>query len=333
MLRLDADNDQWIDTGLHVQAGQEVSLLSEGVIWLSREYDIRIAGNAALWHRIGDGRIAKSAGRTTSFRAERSGPLQLACRLAGQWLDDSGALDPDAPAMPMDGGLTVAAIVWEGAATEGLAHLAARDGTGLAAAEIGRIKASRPLPRGWEHLWRVGRTDIFCEAVDEDGGTALACDCTADSGIIKHPVDAPLDDAARLSWEWVVRSLPSPAPENTLITHDYMSIAVEFENGQDLTYFWSSSLPPETTFRCPIPGWEQRETHVVVRSGPDEIGRWVSDARSILADYRRAVGGEIPRRIVGVWIIALSPFQRRNGVASYRNIRLASSAGETVIGP
>lgn len=333
VLRLDAEQPGWIETGIGLESGEEVSLLSDGVIWLSREYDIQVRGNAALWHKIGDGKIAKSAGRTTTFRADRSGSLRLACRLAGHWLDDTGVLDPDAPSMPMEGALTVGVVVWRGEATDGLGRLAEVDETALAGAELARIESSRPLPDGWDHLWRVGRTDIFCEAIDEDGGAALLCDCRADSGIIKYPVDVELDDSTRLTWKWAMRKLPSPNPENSLMTHDYMSIAVEFENGQDLTYFWSSSLPLETSFRCPIPGWEKRETHIVVRTGGEDIGRWVSDGRPILDDYRRAVGAEHPGKIVGVWIIALSPFQRRNGVAAFRGIALASSAGETKIGP
>ncbi|WP_244613090.1 DUF3047 domain-containing protein [Methylosinus sp. Ce-a6] len=333
VLKLDAEKPNWIETGILLEKGEEVSLLSEGVIWISREYDIQVRGNAALWHKIDDGKIAKSAGRTTTFRADRSGPLRLACRLAGHWLDDTGVLDPDVPPMPMEGALTVGAIVWRNDATEGLRRLVDVDETALAGAELARIEASRPLPDGWDHLWRVGRTDIFCEAIDDDGGTALLCNCTADSGIIKYPVDVALDDSTRLIWKWVMRKLPSPAPENSLVTHDYMSIAVEFENGQDLTYFWSSSLPLGTSFRCPIPGWEKRETHIVVRTGGEDLGRWVSDGRPILEDYRQAVGAEHPGKIVGVWIIALSPFQRRNGVAAFRGIALTSSAGEMSIGP
>ena len=32
----------------------------------------------------------------------------------------------------------------------------------------------------------------------------------------------------------------------------------------------------------------------------------------------KAIGGEVPRRIVGVWLIAVSAFQRGSGVAAYR---------------
>jgi hypothetical protein len=42
----------------------------------------------------------------------------------------------------------------------------------------------------------------------------------------------------------------------SLGTHDYLSGAVELDNGQDLTYLWSSSLPIGTAFRCPIVWWD-----------------------------------------------------------------------------
>jgi hypothetical protein len=50
----------------------------------------------------------------------------------------------------------------------------------------------------------------------------------------------------------LLEELPSQRPEDRLTSHDYLSIAAEFDDGQDLTYFWSSSLPVGA-FRCPIP--------------------------------------------------------------------------------
>lgn len=66
--------------------------------------------------------------------------------------------------------------------------------------------------------------------------------------------------------------LPSQAREDRLQTHDYLSLAVEFDNEQDLAYYWSAELPPDTAFRCPIPKWQGRETHVVLRSGTVDSG-------------------------------------------------------------
>ena len=35
----------------------------------------------------------------------------------------------------------------------------------------------------------------------------------------------------RLSWRWIVEELPSRLPEDQLTSHDYLSIAAEFDDG------------------------------------------------------------------------------------------------------
>jgi hypothetical protein len=65
--------------------------------------------------------------------------------------------------------------------------------------------------------------------------------------------------------------------------HDDLSIALKFDNGQDLTYMWSAERPEGQGFRCPLHAWDTRKTHVVVRSGGGDLGRWFSEERNILA--------------------------------------------------
>ncbi|HEX2890916.1 DUF3047 domain-containing protein [Vineibacter terrae] len=329
--RLPAKDADWRETGIYLIKGQSVSLLSRGVLWISRDLDVGVQGNLALWYRVGDGPIAKALGATTSFTADRDGPLRLINHLAGQWEDDSGRFDP-ASALD-DGALSVAVVVWVGDPLAGLSALARQDASGLAAAEAARLANARPMPKGWSALWRVGQTGIFSEAAGNGEPARIVCRCRADAGILKHPVDLALGDGVDLAWAWRVQELPSGVAEDQVPTHDYLSIAVEFDNGQDLTYFWSSSLPVETAFRCPLPWWDRRETHVVVRSGTGGLGRWLEERRPILRDYRRTVGGDDPRRIVGVWLIALSPFQRGNGACDFARIRFTGGGADVVIGP
>jgi len=117
-------------------------------------------------------------------------------------------------------------------------------------------------------------------------------------------------------------------PEDIVPTHDYLSIAVEFDNGLDLTYMWSAALPEDTIFQCPLAWWDERETHWVVRTKKD-VGRWLSEERSIKKDYERAIGGDVPAKVVQVWLIANSLFQRGTGKCDYRAIRLTD--GEDVL--
>lgn len=331
VMQLPAHEAGWEDTRLLLARGEEVSLLSRGVVWISRVLGLGVDGKLSLWYRVGDGPIAKAIDATTSFVADRDGPLMVIARLSGDWIDETGRFDP---ASTLEGGaLCVAAVAWRDSAAAGLPIFAEGDTTGLAADEAARIAAVRPLPQGWGPLWRVGQTSIFCEAVEEGAVPRIACRCRQDAGILKYPLDLPLAADVELAWDWRVEQLPSLVAEDTVPTHDYLSIAVEFDNGQDVTYFWSASLPVGTTFRCPLPGWDKVETHIAVRSGRVGLGAWTSERRSVLADYRAAVGGPDPARIVGVWLIALSAFQRGEGVCEFARIRLGHAGGELRVAP
>jgi hypothetical protein len=99
---------------------------------------------------------------------------------------------------------------------------------------------------------------------------------------------------------------------------------VEFDDGQDVTYFWSAALPEGTVFRCPLPVWREIETHVVVRRGPRGLGQWSTEERDVYADYRRIVRGPACE-VVGVWLIANSVLQRGHGRCEYASIRLISN--------
>ena len=121
----------------------------------------------------------------------------------------------------------------------------------------------------------------------------------------------------------MVSALPSRLPEDEARSHDYLSIAVEFENGRDITYCWSWGLPVNHGFWCPLPTWRDREFHVVIRSGEECLGHWLSERRNIYEDYRLYMGSP-PERIVRVWLIASSRWQRLRGEMQIRKILLTS---------
>lgn len=152
-----------------------------------------------------------------------------------------------------------------------------------------------------------------------------------DVAILQKPAEVALTPDTELKWSWRVDQLPGKQAENSVITHDYISIAVEFDNGQDLTYLWSSALPVGETFRCPLPGWKDRETHVVARSGNADLGRWLNESRNVLQDYAKAVGGPPPQRIVRVWLIANSVFGRGEGRAQFGDIRIGAGGNDLAV--
>jgi hypothetical protein len=192
--------------------------------------------------------------------------------------------------------------------------------------EARRLESSVPVPSGWSYLWSLGDSEIYRPVPEPGPAPRLCCDTHGDVGILQRDALLALEPDSRLRWSWRVDELPTDLPEDTLPSHDYLSIAVEFDDGQDITYYWSSSLPVGTVYRCPLPAWAGRETHVVVRSGTGGLGQWMDEERDVFEDYRRIVGGPA-RHVVRVWLIAMSVFGRGHGRCEYANIVLQGPAG------
>jgi hypothetical protein len=135
-------------------------------------------------------------------------------------------------------------------------------------------------------------------------------------------VDLPLTEDTRFEFEWLYKQLPALGPETEAATHDYTSIALEFDNGQDLTWFWSGHLAEGTTFPCPLPDWQHRETHMVLQTGEEGLGQWHEHSRAVLEDYRAAIDGPEPSRIVAIWVIGNSLFGRQPAESFFSNARV-----------
>ena len=98
--------------------------------------------------------------------------------------------------------------------------------------------------------------------------------------------------------------------EDALLCHDYLSVAVEFENGRDLTWFWSAALPVETQLRLSDPAVEsardasgralgQRGARAVAAGAAQRLRRLLArDRRAARADRRGLAdrGEPVPAR-------------------------------------
>lgn len=325
LLRLPGDVPPWTETGLSLAAGEQASWLAAGRVHPAGVPDAWFGPVYALWGRVGAGPIFKGTQATTSFTAAASGPLALAV-YQGEWGAPDGTLATPVEAYAgRAGGFEVLVVHWRGRAEDGLTALAGLAPDGLAAAEAARLATPVERPAGWHYLWFLGEGDIFRRA-DVAGRSGIAVHTHEDAGILQKPVDVALTETTALAWSWKLDRLPGAAAEDQAHRHDYLSIAVEFDNGQDLTYFWSAALPEGRHFRCPLPTWAARETHWVLRSGAAGLGRWHDERRAIAADYAAAIGGPLPARVVAVWLIAVSLFTRGTGEGAFADIALVDGA-------
>lgn len=179
-------------------------------------------------------------------------------------------------------------------------------------------------PQGWSYVINMGPPEIYQFGTSTHAGKTMEIHTHRNVGILARDVSLENDDDITISWEWQVDTLPSKVTEEIADTHDYLSVAVLFDNGQDISYMWSSGLEEGTVFRCPLPDWADKETHLVIRSDPSEIGKWLSEERNLKADYARYIGGEMPSSISQVWLISNSFFQGGVGKARVANISIGS---------
>ncbi|WP_245283959.1 DUF3047 domain-containing protein [Bradyrhizobium sp. Cp5.3] len=320
---INAGDLPWTDLGLDAAQGQQVTFLLTGRMWLSREHD--------LWFNPGLIFHARTRGlrpmyipmlNTGTMTASHDGPIEVA-RSAAEWASEDGVLQtPPEIYKKADVRITGIALLWRGNARVGIKSLLAHGDVGdLLASELARLERGRKLPAGWSNLLGFGGGQ---EVFNRDENGEITCDSAGSASIIERPLSISLASGPRLGWRWKIDQLPSAAAEDQAPTHDYLSIGVKFEDGQDLTYIWSEHLPQGMVFRCPLANWKPIETHMVVRSGKAELGTWQAFERDIAADYSVHIGGPA-KSISHVWLLAITPFQRRKGTCRYADIKISTA--------
>lgn len=210
---------------------------------------------------------------------------------------------------------------------------------------------SRPdggLPTGWE-AYRV-RRDIppshYFTAADGDRTVLRATSQRGASGL-RCPVD--IDPQARpwIRWSWRAEALPAGARSDDLDLDDSPARIVlafdgdistlplkdriffeqvELFTGQRLPYamlmyVWDATLPAGRVVHY---GRSDRIRKLVVRSGPEGTGQWLSHRRHVGEDFRAAFG-QPPGRLISVGVLTDADDLRQPMRADYGDIGLSSA--------
>ncbi len=319
LIDIPVDRPPWTSTGLRVEPGELISWLAWGSVRLAGRLGISAPPRAVVGARIGSGPARRGTADTLTFAAGGAGELRLGSLFPGEPREDGTIAVDRIPYRLMSGSLSAVVVRWAPGTNppEILAGVAARDPSGLCAAEAERLADPPRPPAGWEEHPLAAAAGIYSRSQD-----GIAVHAREPAGIIRRPAAMPLTGTLRLRWRWRLEELPSRLPEDTLLTHDHLSVALEFDDGRDLTWQWSSGLPEGFSYRCPLDHWRHREAHVVVRSGTVGLGRWLDEERPVLADHRAALGGPPPARVVGAWLISVTAFQGGEGRGELARIEL-----------
>ena len=332
-LTLPSRRPPWLSSQLHIEAGDEVSYFAEGRAYANEFLDIYVKPAVNLWCKVGEeGEIFRGTRAGHSFVAKTSGDVQFGNYFPNDWVDNQGTRKQgDDIYKEMSGELRILVIRWARTAEIGLQELKASGAMqGRINLELERIAQGDTTPQGWHYLWHLGPGEIYKARAGKRAEACIHCHTNADVGILQKEVDLPLEESTEISWRWCIDRLPSTIREDAVPSHDYLSLAVEFDNGRDITYYWSSTLSVGTGYDCPLPNWKGIEYHVVVRSGNKGLGQWQEERRNLYQDYCQYMG-EPPARITRIWLIANSIFQRGEGSCDYAAIELHAPGGSVSV--
>jgi hypothetical protein len=288
LVRVAINRAEWTATDMEVAVGDRVTWLAWGYAYVIKPLGVGVFPRFALAGRVHGGAVHQSGRDTYTFTADREGRVELASLFPGELRPDGTIASDRIPYRVMTGGFEAVVARWpQGTdpltALEGIAD---RDPSGCCAAEVKRLHDAATPPNGWHHHPLLRPAETYTPTP-----RGIATHVQDAVGILRHPVDVPLTPTLRLRWSWRLDELPSRLPENTTLTHDYLSVALEFEDGKDLTWYWSSSLPAASPTAAPsTTGGDARPTWSSGRERQGSGNGWRRSAQCLRTAGSRSVG-------------------------------------------
>ena len=151
---------------------------------------------------------------------------------------------------------------------------------------------ARGVPAGWQLKEKSGKAEF---GVVQDGDLhALRLRSADTSYSIQKSVDLDVKQHPILTWKWKVTKLPAGGDFRKSKTDDQAAqLFLAFSKTKAIVYIWDTSAPQGLMKDAPAPPF-MRIKAVVVRSGPAETGKWITEKRNVLEDYRKLYGQDPP---------------------------------------
>ena len=224
-------------------------------------------------------------------------------------------------------------LVWS---DDVMRRLAREGGAVVEVARFSNVVPGAPLAPWEQWFMRRGNTPTDYRVVQVDGASALLADAREGGSGLARLIRIDPERHPWLEWRWRVEAEPgtdlkatsgaSPLARLSLAFHGDVP-KLDFEDRTklrlamlltpkglpyaSLLYVWMLDVAAETVIRSP---YTDRVRMIVVESGAQRIGQWVSVRRNVLEDYRRAFGEEAGD-IVGVGLMTDpgDDYSRRRG--------------------
>jgi hypothetical protein len=175
------------------------------------------------------------------------------------------------------------------------------------------------IPDGWKgQNWGSPKYDF--RIVTQSGRKAIHLKSVNDSSTISKEVKVDVKTWPILEWSWHAVTLPKGGDARKSATDDEAAqIYVTFPRfpaavrSRIISYIWDTTAPVGSVFKSEKTGLV---TYIVVRSGPTDLGKWLTESRNVLDDYKK-INGEAPGEDVGAISIAIDSNDTNSTAEAY----------------
>jgi Protein of unknown function (DUF3047) len=156
---------------------------------------------------------------------------------------------------------------------------------------------TKGIPPGWQKQ-RWGSPNYDFAVVEEEGRRVLHLKSAGDSSNISKEIKGKvsLKDTPILEWTWKVAALPQGADSRKKETDDQAAQLYvtwprfpEAVRSRIIGYIWDTAAPAGAVIKSQKTG---TVTYIVLRSGPGEAGKWLTERRNVRDDFKKVYGEE-----------------------------------------
>jgi DUF3047 family protein len=157
----------------------------------------------------------------------------------------------------------------------------------------------KTVPEGWE--LSVNKGEPHLQLVQDEGKQALQMRSDQASFSLQKKIHISLQTSPFLVWNWKVIELPKGGDFRRSGSDDQAAqLIVAFSSSHFLSYIWDSTAPKGIIASASAPLFKKLFA-VVMQSGTQGVGTWITERRNLINDYKQAYG-EAPEVIEGVRI-------------------------------
>jgi DUF3047 family protein len=179
---------------------------------------------------------------------------------------------------------------------------------------------TRGIPSAWkEQTW--GKPAYDLEIVSDNGQPVLHLRSKGETSTIIRDLKASVDlkETPILEWRWKVMTLPTGGNACQQSTDDQAAQVYvawprtpEGARSRIIGYVWDSTAPAGTICKSQKTA---TVTYIVLRSGSDELGKWITERRNVVEDFRK-IYGEAPDNST-VLSLGIDSDDTRSGAESF----------------